>query len=317
MNMRILSNYNLSSLKQHVEEKAKYQKVVICIDETSDMDMINEIQAALSRDVIILKYVYNLKTLREFNQMLNDGVRLVIYNISSNHFCVLRQSNNLILNIFIPTSKFILPYMINTDCVYGDNILIFNNCIVDYAGVMVLYYSGLSKVWADLQAGEKVNLNIFKSLDALINNPSDFCNRMLECVNLLVSHIDNGVINIEEEELPYNIYLRSCAIFNMLEKIDSGEYDCIDFYKAYNSHEDILKAYELIVKCELMDLIKYYSNNLIKLNLAILNRFKIILKKYFTFKNINLNKINNRIKNNAKLLKIDNLLYISHIFNAI
>lgn len=315
--MRILNKYNLTEIKEYIINKAKYQKVIICVDDSSNLPMMEEIQSAISRDVVVLKYVYNPKTISDFAKMLNDGVRMVIYNVCTNNFCNLRQCNNFILNIFIPTSKYVLPYMLNIDCVYGDNILICNNANVDYASIIVLYYAGLNKVWYDLQAGEKVNLEIFKRIDKLANGLNNFYIHLFECVNYLSKYIEVDLFSIQENELPYNIYLKSCAIFNMLEKFNNKEENYIDFYKTQKSPEEILKAHKLIIKYELIDLIKYYCNNLLRLNYAILNRFKILIKKYFILKNINLNKINNNIKNCAKYSKIDNLLYISYIFNSI
>jgi len=103
----------------------------------------------------------------------------------------------------------------------------------------------------------------------------------------------------------------------MLESVNQNNEQYIDFYKTEKSASDINKAYDLITRFEIIDKLKINSGNLIKINNVVLNRIKIIIKKYFNFKNKYFNNLNKIIKNNAKALNIDNLLYISYIFDVI
>ena len=140
---------------------------------------------------------------------------------------------------------------------------------------------------------------------------------MITLFGCLKSELDDNYKQLPISELPYYIYLQTCSILDMFKSLDYQEEEHIDFYKQNLSKDEICKAYNLIFKHNIVDLIRLNSTNLIKLTTVILNRFKILIKKYFNFKNIKLNKINKLIKKQSKRLNIDKLLYISFIFNAI
>ena len=161
-----------------------------------------------------------------------------------------------------------------------------------------------------------MDITIFKNLDAISNGKVDFYVGILNQVQALKSG-NNEYKDIDENQLPYYAYLRMCAVFKMLTNLINGDEQYIDFYKTELNAKAIKKAHDLVVGYNIVELLRYNCGNLLKINNAILNRTKIIIKKYFNFKNIKLNKLNKIIKNQSKLLNIDNLLYISYIFNCV
>lgn len=313
--MRIVNKNNVDEVVDIVLSRAKYQKVLLCIDETSNFDFVQHIENSLGRKAVLLKYYFN-NDMKNFFAQLNDGVRVVIYNVDIEHFALMQNDNNYLFNVFVPTGNFVLPYMLNCESVYGDNLLVCNDK-KDYLSVMLMYEAGLECVWANIQQNERVDLTQFKLIDNLINNDEEFYVALLESVNNLRQYISTDFFAVSQDELPYYIYLKMGYILKMFEKLNLGEEQYIDFYKTTTNVEEILKAYDVVVKYEFVELIKFYSNNLMRVSGAILNRLKIIIKRFFKIKNIKLNKIKNIIKNQAKLLKTDNLLYISYIFDVI
>ena len=296
--------------------KAKYQKVLVCIDETSDIRLINSICNKLSRSVVLIKYYYN-EDVQSFFDMANNGARVIIYNVSIEHFYKLSIDDNLILNIFVAQSNFVLPYMLSCESVYGDNLLVCDTINKDFTSIIFMYEGALFKLWAELVQNANVDTNTFKRIDRLINSADNFYINYLDVAQQLKPYIDKDYQLVEELQLPYYIYLRLCAIMSMLEKFNNGREEYIDFYKTSKSTEDVEKAYNLILKNEIIDRLKLNCENLIKICSVILNRLKIIIKKNFNFKRIKFNKLNNLIKLQSKSLNIDNLLYISYIFNSI
>jgi hypothetical protein len=133
----------------------------------------------------------------------------------------------------------------------------------------------------------------------------------------LKSELNDDYKLVKEEELSYYVFLKLYTVLRLFETLYNGTEEYIDFYKLNLSKTEMEKAYRLVVKNDIIDIIKYNINNLIKINNAIINRVKILIKKFFNFKNIKINKLNNIIKQQSKLLNIDNLLYISYIFNVI
>ena len=316
--MRVLDKRNsINEIAEMIVQKARYQKVVLCLDDESDMGFVDKLTDVIGRKVVLLKYYYNKNNISSFFDMISNGVRVVVYNVSLEHFYQLQNDNNFILNIFLPQSNFVLPYIANVESVYGDNMLVCDMTKKDYTSVLFMYELALNKLWSLLLQEVDVDVNMFKSVDKLANDKDDFYINLVNQATYLKSSLTDEYKQIEESQLPYYIYLRLCAVLKMFESLNQGKEQYIDFYKTELSSEAIEKAYALIIKYNIIDIIKYNSNNLIKINSVILNRLKIIIKKYFNFKNIKLNKLNKIIKNQSKALKIDNLLYISYIFNTI
>jgi len=316
--MRILNkDTSIKEVANFVLQKAKYQKVIVCIDQTSDMEYIDKLIRTIGNNVIIIKYYYNKDNLDMLNQMLNSGIRIIIYNVSSEHFYNIQNNNIYLLNIFIPQSSFVLPYINNNESIYGDNLLVCNNVQKDYCSILCLYMLALKKVWSQILQNEEVDTTTFKSVDALVNGKEEFYSNLTNLSQLLKPYITKLECNINEDELPYYVYMSLKAILKMFEDVNNDNEQYIDFYKMKLSSSEVDKAYGLIVKYDILSTIKINSTILIKVSNALINRFKIIIKKYFNIKNIKLNKINKLIKNQSKSLNIDNLLYISYILNTI
>ncbi len=316
--MRILDRSNsLNEVVDLILSKARYQKVVLCLDENSDMEFMDNIISAVGRQSVILTYYYNKNNIKAFHNMVDNGVRVVIYNVGCEHFYKLQTDNSYILNVFLTQSDFMLPYMVNIESVYGDNVLICDTSIRDYTTLLFAYEFALEQVWSKLLQGVDVDTQIFKNLDAIANGNMEFYPNILNQISCLKLYLGEQYKDVQQEQLPYYIYLRLCSILKMLESVSQGKEQYVDFYKTELSPKAIEKAHNLLIKYNIIDVLKCHCANLSKINNAILNRAKIIIKKYFNFNNVKLNKIIKSIKLHSQELNIDNLLYISYIFNSI
>ncbi len=316
--MRVLDkSVALNEIVQTILHKAKYQKVIVCLDDNSDMWLVNQIIDRVNKEVVIIKYYYNKHDNQNLFDMINNGARVVVYNVGLQNFYKLQTDNNYVINIFLNQSNFILPYIDNVESVYGENLLVCETSSKDYASLMALYNLALNKVWSLLLQGVEVDTTIFKQIDNLSNCKNGFYEGLVNIARYLKNTDYKLCKQLKENEMPYYLYLQACAIMKMLKSLSAGDESYIDFYKNELSSNAIEKAHNLLIKYNVIHVLKLYIDNLIKINDAILNRFKIIIKKYFNFKNIKLNKISNIMKNNSKMLNIDNLLYISYIFNSI
>ncbi|MFQ6724506.1 MAG: hypothetical protein ACLRFE_04175 [Clostridia bacterium] len=316
--MRIIDRDNSKNeIVDLILSKARYQKVILCIDEGSDVGLIDEVVNCIGKDVVLLKYFYNNKTITSFHDMVNNGARVVVYNVSLEHFYKLQNSNNFVLNIFVAQSKFILPYINNVESVYGDSLLIIDTKVKDYSTLLYLYQLAFEKVWDNLLQGSLIDITLFKKIDLIANGKINFYNGILNEVLTLRSNITIDYQTVGENQIPYYIYLKLFAILKMLEYLSNGNEQYVDFYKTELSSHQINKAYNLLLKYDIIDTLKLHSVNMIKISNAILNRCKIIIKKYFNFKQIKLNKIKKLLNKNSKELKMENLSYISYIFNCI
>lgn len=314
--MRIIDKNSVKEIVDLVVQKARYQKVVICLDENSDVNYIENMCNEFDKNAVVIKYYYNRRNLEDFFNIVNNGARVVIYNVSIDKFYKLKMDNNYILNIFIPQTEFILPYVSVGESVFGDNLLVCNQATIDYKTVMCLYEMAINYTWRCLVYGDNIDLSIFKRIDGMASG-KDFYITLLELIKVLREGTVEDCQYCDEQEIPCYTFVKLYAIIKMLEDVNLGKEQYIDFYKTEKSAEQIDKAYALVVKHNVVELLRGYSGKLILLTMAVLKRFKIIIKKYFNFKNFKINKLNKIIKNNAKMLNTDSLLYISYILNAI
>lgn len=316
--MRVLNKgESVKEIVNFILQKARYQKIIICLDETSDVKYIDKLVRGIGNNAVIIKYYYNEEDVNAFKEMTNNGVRLIIYNVSSEHFNCIKIDNVYVLSLFVPQSSFVLPYINNNESMYGENLLICNNSQKDYCSILCLYMLSLEKLWAQILQNEEVDTMLFKMVDGLVNNKDDFFSGLINIAQILKPYINEMYNNINEEDVPCYEYLSLLAVTKMFEDVSRGNEQYIDFYKMQLSSAEINKAYCLVVKHDILSTIKINSSVLMKVTNALINRFKIIIKKYFNIKNIKINKINKLIKNKSKLLNIDNLMYISYILNTI
>lgn len=305
--MKIVKKDVLKEICDLLVLKARYQKVVVCYDDSADAVLVEKIKEKVGKRMIIIDFYYNNNRI-ELEKILQDGVRVVVYNVKINNYLKARMDNDFLIKVFIPTGNFILPYVIERDGFFCDNLLVYKDCL-DFLTIILLYDAGLTKLWADVQMQQNVDLEIFKQIDNVVNCGSG---DLIRIVNYLSPYFD---VSVEEECIPYYIYLKLCYVCKMLERFKFNEESVIDFYKLKLTGDEINKAYQVLVKSEMVDYLKMYCDKMLRVVDALLQRVKILIKKYFKNK-INIEKIDLKIKENSKNLKIDNLLYISYIFNV-
>lgn len=294
--------------------KAKYQKVVFCLDKNSDTELVDRVCELVGRNAIIIKYYYNKKNNADFFNMINNGVRIVVYNVSVKCFYELQNDNMFLINVFIPQGNFVLPYISNNNSLYGENVLITNLNDRDYSAILVMYELALDELWNKLLQGIHVDTKLFKKIDNLIVC-DDFYNELIRLFACVKNNLSNEYRLENVAEVCDYMIVRNCCILQMLKSVDEGVENYIDFYKEMHSSDAVDKAYHLIVKYDIMDKLKYNSSNLIKIILVIIDRIKIIINKYLN-KQINFKKHNKIIKNATIPLNPSNLLYISYILNC-
>lgn len=314
--MKIVDKQNvIDSIVNLIMKKARYQKVVFCLDKDSDTETIDKVCELVGREAVVMKYYYNKKNLVTFFNMINNGVRIVVYNVSAEHFYNVQNNSPFLINVFIAQTNFVLPYISKADSLYGENILVNDLRSKDYCTLMVMYELALDGLWGKLLQGVNVDTDIFKRIDNLVKC-DNFYNELLTVFACVKNNLICGYQQLTDKDVCGYVLMRICCILQMLKSVEDNEINYIDFYKEMQSAEDVNKAYRLLVKCDVIDTLKLYSKKLIKITMVIIDRIKIITNKYLNNK-INFKKHFKIIKNEAICLNIDNLLYISYILNCI
>jgi hypothetical protein len=120
-----------------------------------------------------------------------------------------------------------------------------------------MYELAFNKLWGMLLQGVDIDVVMFKNLDKMANERLGFYNDFVNQVVFFKSEIDDSYKSIKENELPYYIYLKLFSVLKMFESLYNGTAQYIDFYKRRLSKEEIEKAHTLIVKYDIIDVIKY------------------------------------------------------------
>lgn len=295
-----------------IKEKARYQKVVFCTDKNSNIEMLDKICTLVGRSAVIIKYYYNKKNIKEFFSMINNGARLVVYDVSVDHFYNVQNNNTFLLNVFISQSSFVFPYIGNVGSVYGENVLITELLRRDYNSIILMYELALDDLWGRLLSGASVNTEMFKKIDSLMKC-DNFYNELIYVFECLKNNLTDDYGSINEREVCGYMLMRIGCILKMLTTISDGRESYIDFYKRVQSTKELETAYQLIVKSDLIDILRLYCSKLIKISIVIIDRIKIIINKYLN-NNINLKRI---IKNITISPNINNLLYIAYILDCV
>ncbi|MBO5909939.1 MAG: hypothetical protein J6Q15_00370, partial [Clostridia bacterium] len=219
--MRVVDQSNcVNDIIDLIISKAMYQKVVFCLDDSSDVRLIDTIAKKIERKVSLIKYYYNKNNVDAFNNIVNNGVRVTVYNVSSEHFYVLQNDNSFILNIFIPQSSFVLPYITCGESMYGDNLLVCDMCKKDYISIICMYYLALNRLLELLVNDVEVDTQIFKDVDWLVNCDSGFYSNLINMVKRLRGCLNDCYKEIDEEELPCYVYLQLYSIFKMFDNLN-------------------------------------------------------------------------------------------------
>lgn len=314
--MKIVDRRNgVNEIVDMIISKARYQKVVFCLDKNSDSTILDKVCELVGRNAIIIKYYYDKKSLGDFFNIINNGVRIVVYDVSVEHFYYVRNSNIFLLNIFMPQSDFLLPYISNVNSMYGENVLITNLQSRDYYSILLMYGVALDNLWGKLLNYVKVDTEMFKQVDELILC-DNFHNKLLYVFECLKNSLDEDYVQLTEGEACGYILMRMGCILQMLQTIVERKESYVDFYKYMQSAKDIDKAYQLLVKSDMLDVLRLYCNKLIKVVQVIINRIKIIINKYLNNK-IGIKKYRKIINNVSNRLNVDNLLYIAYILNCV
>ena len=129
-----------------ITTKAMYQKVVFCLDENSDTKLLDEVCDTVGRNAIIIKYIYSKKSTPDFFNLINNGVRIVVYNVASENYYRVKNDNSFMLNVFVAQSDFVLPYIGCVDSLYGHNMLVVNKSGRDYCSVLRMYELALDDI---------------------------------------------------------------------------------------------------------------------------------------------------------------------------
>ncbi|MBQ8431222.1 MAG: hypothetical protein IJX26_04730, partial [Clostridia bacterium] len=154
--MKIFYDINISKLKQEILAVAKFQKVVILLDEYSNLEVVDKLEKEIKKETVC----YKIDDVSAVNliEFLNDGTRCVISFLSDKTFFRVFNELGESLNIFIlKYNGLIAPYLsiknANSMMFVDKNykieeceILIFSNALIEQTWNNILHYQNYKKI---------------------------------------------------------------------------------------------------------------------------------------------------------------------------
>ena len=319
MNIEIIDNaYDNFTLAQKfkkiVKENAKFQKVMILFDISSQNELVNTIFNEIKECCVVNK----LKIEGEISEIYN-GYKLLIIITSTNAFVKANIRVSEFYSIFLPTDEHILPYFLDEtnsfnkkECTLflkpsnldvGVYTSIFFNRY--YQFLFDLFYTQTSSIEFDFFIGDITQKNILN----LLNNQ-----------NKKMNFIDIEIIkktDIDIEDLCLVDYLLISTFNIVIGAIKHNAYELVDVYKSARENYALIDRYYTMANNELFT--NLISLNFNKLNSASEKTKQSIFEflKYFSISNEHIDEIIERVKNYSKTSDgILGYLYLYNVFGT-
>lgn len=314
--MKISYNkHKVNEIKNIIESKSKYQKVMLLFDDYVSNLTIAEIYNEI-KDVCI----YNQCKIDAVDeQELNNGYRLIVYLCGVDSFLKIRFSTEEYINVFCPLDSSVLPYFLNQgnckSC--AENYLILDETKIDVSVVSSVYFNRFYNYLKNLLSLNKPSFEteLFSSNITTYNMI-----KILEDVDVESEFLDVGVIKasvIAYADMVLVDLLLIDAFLLLLLSIKNQTIDMVDIFKS--AKEDIA----------LIDKFFKFANNESFINLILLNynclyNFALATKKKileclisFDVKTENIENVITKIKGYAKHDNgICGYLYLYNVFGV-
>lgn len=309
----IYENEN-NEITKIIQNKAKYQKVMLLYDEN-----VSNIQIAEIYNSIKDFCVYNQCELSKVTDEIYNGYKVVIYLCGATNFLKLNIRREEFVNIYYPTDGMFLPAFLNENSVknLANDYVVINNSTIDIGVVSSLtfnsFFSYFKNILSMQKSYENLNFkdekitqsNLFKILNE--NNDGMFFLDIDVLKKCSISYSEILIIDL--------ILIDAFLIF--ISGIKTGTFTMVDIYKiAKDDIKEIDKFYKL-----------YNSDifyNLIKLNYNCLYNFCIKTKEkileYVSFYGIDISLVESLMERVKKYSKEDDFilayLYLFNVFGT-
>ena len=313
--MKIYFENKLKNLKEIVQQKAKYQKVMLLFDESVSNLEISEIYNEI-KDCC----VYNQSNILDIKEdEIFDGYRLVIYLTLVDNFLKCKFDRSEFINVYIHKDGAMLPYFLSTDNKLNndENFLLADNLKIDLSMISSVYFNKFYNYFRNLMLGETFYFDFnFSTMEITQSNVLNLINQL----DMETKFLDVEILreqNIEYGLIVFVDLMIIDAILLLITSIKNHNFMLVDVYKsAKEDCEMIEKFYKLYNNDVFINLVQLNYNCLY--NYCVKTKEKIIeFTKFFKIDTTQVASLLNQIK---IFSKNDNdimaYLYLYNIFNV-
>lgn len=247
--MKIVNYMDFSPLKDIVEERAKYQKVMVLYDDSTSNTTLSKIYQLLKEDCVF----NSIEIGKDLTEIYN-GYRLLVFLCRTDNFLKLDIRFDEFINVFVPADDGMLPYYLNNqnkvdnkNCylflrfgVADPNILpsiYFNNF---YNYLYQLVYCQVSDV--------KFNFHDLDITQLTLKNLLSNFDKKIEFVDIDILKKSNLTYNF----LPLIDYVLICAFNCYILSVKERMLSLVDIYKTVGEDYELLDKYYAIISNKLL-----------------------------------------------------------------
>lgn len=313
--MKICKDNPIKEIKNIVQNKAKYQKVMLLFDDSVSNVEIGEIYMAI-KDFCI----YNQSNIKEVDENeIYNGYRLVVFYCMVDSFLKCKINTEEFVCVFFPKDNSLLPYFLSktNEIDYAENYLLIENTKVDLSMKISIHFNQFYNYFKNLISGQNQTINYSQ-----INQEITQYN-VLNCIKEMPK--DSFFLDVDilkKEDISYeDIIVVDLLLINafllLITSIKQQSFMLVDVYKSARDDTVLIEKFYKLFNNETL-------TNLIILNYNCLhtycNKTKQRILEFIGFFNIENNKVENIIKKIKNYSKNDNdlpaYLYLYNIFDV-
>lgn len=265
--MNIKDNDILKNLRDIIDAKSKYQKVMLLYDDNvSNLDIANIFDTI--KEVCIFNKL-NINSEQERLNEVNDGYRTIIYLCSIDSFLTLKFDRNEFINIYLPMDNAILPYFLDKSYRNEKSVndyLLLNKRIVDISLVFSVFFNKFYNYIKNLMYFQNSSIEFNFEINELSSlNSIDIINKIEKDFEF----IDIKIIaecEIDYQFLPVVDYLIITAFSLLIRSVHNHTLSMVDIYKSVKEDYALVEKFYAMANNELFI-------NLINLNFNCINSF--------------------------------------------
>ena len=150
--MKICVENKLQELRNIVQQKAKFQKVMLLFDDSVSNFEIAEIYNEIKEFCVYNQS--NISSLKE--DEIFDGYRLIIYYSLVDNFLKCNFDRSEFINVFIPRDSAMLPYFLSQKSTISqdENYLLLENSKIDLSMLSSIHFNKFYNYFRNLTTGE-------------------------------------------------------------------------------------------------------------------------------------------------------------------
>ncbi len=287
--MNIYYESPIKEIKNIVQSKAKYQKVMLLFDDSISNIVISEVYESIKETC-----VYNQMNIKNIDKNeIYNGYRLIIYFCKTDSFLKCDFNRAEFINVYIPQDGAILPFFLNNEnhIISSEDYLFLDRSKVDLNSISSFYFNSFYNYFKNVKDG--LNIGFLTNLNQEIShvNILNFIKQLPSetfCVDVdILKHGNTAfkdLIFVDLVLIDAILTLITCVKNQNLMLVDvykSAKEDDVmieKFYKLYNNeiftniillNYNCLYNYCLKTKQKILDLIMFYEIDYEKINSVI------------------------------------------------